>query len=62
MRARISAVALGAERVTDVLMAAGAPTTAAELGWPPQLFADARAHAHEIRNRYTFLDLAAQIT
>jgi hypothetical protein len=27
-------------------------------GWPDPLFADATAHAREIRNRYTFLDFA----
>jgi glycerol-1-phosphate dehydrogenase [NAD(P)+] len=42
-----------------VLAAAGAPTEPGQLGWPPELFDDARWHAREIRNRYTFLDLAA---
>jgi glycerol-1-phosphate dehydrogenase [NAD(P)+] len=59
MRAQIAAVTLGPARMTDVLAAAGAPVEPAALGWPPPLFADALAHAREIRNRYTFLDLAA---
>ena len=37
----------------------GAPTAPAELGWPPALVAEAMRHAREIRDRYTFLDLAA---
>jgi glycerol-1-phosphate dehydrogenase [NAD(P)+] len=61
MRARIEAVTLGAARMTRVLAEAGAPVTPGQLGWPPALFEDARAHAREIRNRYTFLDLAAEL-
>lgn len=61
LRARIGAVTLGAARMAEVLTAAGAPTTPAELGWPAALFDDALAHAREIRNRYTFLDLAAEL-
>jgi glycerol-1-phosphate dehydrogenase [NAD(P)+] len=61
MRARLRAVTLGAGAMTAVLAAAGAPTTPAALGWPDQLFDDAIAHAREIRNRYTFLDLASDL-
>ncbi len=59
MRAQIARVTLGPASLIDVLAAAGAPIEPAELGWSPSLFADALAHAREIRNRYTFLDLAA---
>lgn len=59
MRAQIAAVTLGPARMIEVLAAAGAPVEPAALGWPPSLFAGALAHAREIRNRYTFLDLAA---
>jgi len=59
VRKRLGAVALGAARLRGVLEAARAPTEAAELGWPAALFDDARRHAREIRNRYTFLDFAA---
>lgn len=42
------------------LVRAGAPVCAADLGWPGRFYRDAVRHAREIRNRYTFLDLAAQ--
>src|SRR5262249_51673598 len=58
IRDRISRVTLGAVRITAALAAAGAPCEPADLGWSPALFADAFAHAREIRDRYTFLDLA----
>jgi glycerol-1-phosphate dehydrogenase [NAD(P)+] len=61
MRARIAAVTLRAADMTSVLVAAGAPITPNDIGWPRQLFDDALAHAREIRDRYTFLDLAAEI-
>jgi glycerol-1-phosphate dehydrogenase [NAD(P)+] len=61
MRARLAAVSLGSARMTEVLTAAGAPTTPADLAWPERLFADALAHAREIRNRYTFLDFAGDL-
>jgi glycerol-1-phosphate dehydrogenase [NAD(P)+] len=47
--------------MASVLTAAGAPVTPADLGWPQPLFNDALAHAREIRSRYTFLDLAADL-
>jgi glycerol-1-phosphate dehydrogenase [NAD(P)+] len=59
IRARLAAVAVGERALRAVLEAAGAPTEPAQLGWPPPLLDDARWHAREIRNRYTFLDLAA---
>lgn len=59
LRARLLSVTHGAERMEKVLAAVGAPATPEALGWPPSLLADALAHAREIRNRYTFLDFAA---
>lgn len=59
MRARLQAVTLGAAHMSAVLAAAGAPRTPADLGWPEPLFGAALAHAREIRDRYTFLDFAA---
>ena len=35
------------------------PRKPAELGWPASFYATAVKRAREIRNRYTFLDLAA---
>jgi glycerol-1-phosphate dehydrogenase [NAD(P)+] len=62
IRARIAAVSLGAMKLRDILLAAGAPTSPDELGWPAALLADALAHAREIRNRYTFLDFSADLS
>ncbi len=60
IRTRLAAVTLGPRVMEAVLVAAGAPTTHAELGWSDSQFAEAMRHAREIRNRYTFLDLAAE--
>ena len=62
IRARIDAVSLGVAKLRDVLLAAGAPTSPDELGWPAALLADALGHAREIRNRYTFLDFSADLS
>ena len=40
------------------LAAAGGPTTAEELGLPTALYREAVRHAHEMRNRFSFADLA----
>jgi glycerol-1-phosphate dehydrogenase [NAD(P)+] len=61
IRTRIAAVTLGSARMRDVLLAAGAPITPAEIGWPEPLFDDAFGHAREIRDRYTFLDFAGDL-
>jgi glycerol-1-phosphate dehydrogenase [NAD(P)+] len=61
MRARLAAVTLGAGRMASVLIAAGAPVAPADLRWPQPVFDNAIAHAREIRNRYTFLDFAADL-
>jgi len=59
IRARLAPVVIGAAAVRAVLTTAGAKLAPAELGCSEALFADALVHAREIRNRYTFLDLAA---
>jgi len=59
IRTRIAGVCVDADRLVEVLAAAGAPTTPAELGWPAELFDRAVRRAREIRDRYTFLDLVA---
>ena len=55
----IAATALPADRIHSILARAGAPTTFADIGLERDFFAGAVRHAREIRNRYTFLDLAA---
>ena len=57
--ARIKAISLPAAMLEDVLARAGAPTRPQDLGWPDGFYDGAVRHAREIRNRYTFLDLAA---
>lgn len=59
VRERIDRVRVPAEILEAVLRRAGAPTTPQDLGWSRDFYADAVRHAREIRNRYTFLDLAA---
>ena len=61
IRTRIGAIHVGAAKLRDLLADAGAPVEPAALGWPVELFESAMQHAREIRNRYTFLDLAAQV-
>ena len=58
-RERLGAVMVAAATLEAVLLRAGAPTRPQDLGWPRVFYDDAVRHAREIRNRYTFLDLAA---
>ncbi len=59
IRARIGAIQRSPEELRLVLEQAGAPTTPQALGWPEDFYREAVHHARLIRNRYTFLDLAA---
>ena len=59
IRAEIGKITVPHEELALVLRRAGAPTTPAEIGWPKDFYEAAVLHAREIRNRYTFLDLAA---
>ncbi|MBA3817302.1 MAG: iron-containing alcohol dehydrogenase [Deltaproteobacteria bacterium] len=61
IRARLMAVSLEPQAMQAMLGSAGAPTTPGELGWSNALLDEALHHAREIRNRYTFLDLAADV-
>ena len=61
IRDRIAAVTRPAQQLHDILRRAGAPTTPADLGWPEGFYRDAVLHAREIRDRWTFLDFAADI-
>lgn len=58
MRAQLAAVSRSPAQLEQVLVEAGAPTAPEQLGWSGQAFAAAVRHAREIRDRYTFLDLA----
>jgi glycerol-1-phosphate dehydrogenase [NAD(P)+] len=59
MRTRLQTVTVGAAKLRGLLADAGAPVHPRELGWSAELVEQALHHAREIRNRYTFLDLAA---
>lgn len=61
IRARVSSVCLGVPRLQSIFAAAGVPSTAESIGWPPGFLDDALTHAWMIRDRYTFLDLAASL-
>ncbi len=60
LRARIEKCHCTAAELERALARAGAPSTPEDLGWSHDFYRDAVRHAREIRNRYTFLDLAAQ--
>ena len=55
----ISEVAVPAGHLRETLRKVGAPTAAADLALPGSFYRDAVIHAREIRDRFTFLDLAA---
>lgn len=58
MRARLRAVTIDATELRNMLVDADVPVEPVDLGWPAALTNAAWHHAREIRNRYTFLDLA----
>ena len=57
--ARLRRVMLPTADLLAALSAAGAPTTAADLGLPAATWQTALTHARAIRDRFTILDLAA---
>ncbi len=59
IRDEIEAVRLPVKRIESVLAAAGAPLTPADIHLDRSFYEAALLHAREIRNRFTFLDLAA---
>jgi glycerol-1-phosphate dehydrogenase [NAD(P)+] len=58
MRARLARAAMPAARIAGALRRLGAPLDPQAVGWGPEAYREAVLHAAEIRNRYTFLDLA----
>ena len=47
------------DEMEEMLKASGGPTTYSELGVGADLYRDAIVHCREMRNRFSFLDLAA---
>jgi glycerol-1-phosphate dehydrogenase [NAD(P)+] len=46
------------DTMTGYLKAAGGAVTATELGFAPEMYREAVCHAHEMRDRYSFVDIA----
>lgn len=59
LREELQAFVIPVDEMTRLLKAAGGPTTAAELGVPVDFYREAVMHCREMRNRYSFLDIAA---
>ncbi|MBM3534162.1 MAG: sn-glycerol-1-phosphate dehydrogenase [Alphaproteobacteria bacterium] len=59
IRGEIERIIRPATNLDRTLQRAGAPRTADDLGWPGAFYAKAVENARLIRNRYTFLDFAA---
>lgn len=59
IRSAIGTILQGARNIGSTLRRAGAPMTAADIHVPIAAYREAVLHAREIRDRYTFLDLAA---
>ena len=58
LRRECQAFALPVGEMRDMLAAAGGPVLAAELGLPVAFYREAVRHGHEMRNRFSFADLA----
>lgn len=59
LRRELAAFTIPADEMKRLLSAAGGATTAAELGVPVDLYREAIVHCREMRNRFSFLDVAA---
>jgi glycerol-1-phosphate dehydrogenase [NAD(P)+] len=59
LRAELAAFIIPVEDMTRLLVAAGGPTSARELGLPVDFYREAVLHCREMRNRFSFLDIAA---
>jgi glycerol-1-phosphate dehydrogenase [NAD(P)+] len=58
LRAELRVMMLPPEELAAIISAAGGPTTATELGLPRSIWRRAMKHARDVRNRWSFLDLA----
>jgi glycerol-1-phosphate dehydrogenase [NAD(P)+] len=59
LKAELSAFIIPAQEMKQLLAAAGGPITAGELGVPIDFYREAVLHCREMRNRFSFLDMAA---
>jgi glycerol-1-phosphate dehydrogenase [NAD(P)+] len=58
LRSELQAFAMPVADMEAALNKAGAPTTATEMGLPRKVWRDAMKYARDVRNRWSFLDLA----
>ncbi len=58
LRRECQAFSVPVAEIEDMLAAAGGPVSAAELGVPVDFYREAVRHGHEMRNRFSFADLA----
>lgn len=61
LRRECQAMALPVGEMTAMLRAAGGAVSAAELGVPVAFWREAVRHAHEMRNRFSFADIACDV-
>lgn len=59
LRSECLEIVVPVDRMRTLLARAGGPVTAGDLGLPVEFYREAVCHAHEMRDRYTFSDLAA---
>ncbi len=59
LRRELAPFIIPVAEMTRLLQAAGGPLTATDLGVPVDLYREAVVHCREMRNRFSFLDLAA---
>ena len=59
LRAELQAFAIPVPEMERLLAAARAPMTAGDLGLPADFYREAVVHCREMRNRFSFLDIAA---
>ncbi len=59
LRREIEPFTVSVGRMSSMLEAAQGPRTAAELGLPAEFYREAVCHSHEMRNRFSFVDIAS---
>ena len=59
LRQELKQFMIPVDEMQRLLKSTGGPTTAAELGAPADLYREAVVHCREMRNRFSFLDIAA---
>ncbi|MBO6541252.1 MAG: iron-containing alcohol dehydrogenase [Rhizobiaceae bacterium] len=58
LRAECLEMRVGPDRLTKLLEASGGPTTATALAIPTEFYRESVSHAHEMRDRFSFADIA----